>query len=325
MYFYGNLRYLRKRDGVTQEDLAEQICVSRQSVSKWETGEAYPETDKLILLCDFFGVSLDDMLRRNLAEEAPDNTQTADAQYESEKADAYVKHMNRFSKFISSGIFLILFGVGLCVVFGSISLALSGQARKLTEICSAVSVLLFTAGAVFLFVFAGLSHSNFAREHGEISAVFTDEQKKSHDKRFAVTLAGLISGILLDVVLLMIFSYLAENGVLSGADVELSQGLITAAFLIILAFLVAGIVYTGMQHGKYSTDEYNNQVRKSTSADGNSKLKDAICSVIMLAATAVFLLSGFVWNIWHPSWAVFPVGGILCGIVSVVIDAKKQK
>ena len=54
MSFSENLQYLRKRDRITQEELADKIGVSRQSVSKWETGEAYPETDKLIVLCDMF-------------------------------------------------------------------------------------------------------------------------------------------------------------------------------------------------------------------------------------------------------------------------------
>ena len=63
MSFSENLQYLRKRDRITQEELADKIGVSRQSVSKWETGEAYPETDKLIVLCDMFNVSLDVMVR----------------------------------------------------------------------------------------------------------------------------------------------------------------------------------------------------------------------------------------------------------------------
>ena len=67
MSFAENLQNLRKRDKVTQEGLAETLGVSRQSVSKWETGEAYPETEKIIALCDFFRVSMDDLMRGNVA------------------------------------------------------------------------------------------------------------------------------------------------------------------------------------------------------------------------------------------------------------------
>ncbi|MGN0812519.1 MAG: helix-turn-helix domain-containing protein [Candidatus Coproplasma sp.] len=69
MSFADNLQYLRKKDKITQEELAEELNVSRQSVSKWETGEAYPETDKLIILCDKFGVTLDELLRGDVTQE----------------------------------------------------------------------------------------------------------------------------------------------------------------------------------------------------------------------------------------------------------------
>lgn len=66
MSFADNLQYLRKNNKITQEELAEELNISRQSISKWETGEAYPETDKLIALCDKFGVTLDELLRGDL-------------------------------------------------------------------------------------------------------------------------------------------------------------------------------------------------------------------------------------------------------------------
>ena len=42
----------------------------------------------------------------------------------------------------------------------------------------------------------------------------------------------------------------------------------------------------------------------------------------MMTAVALFLVIGFVWNLWHPGWIVFPVGGIICWIVGVVMNAK---
>lgn len=55
----------RKRSGLSQEDLAEKIGVSRQAVSKWERAEASPDTDNLIILAKIYGVSLDDLLNVN--------------------------------------------------------------------------------------------------------------------------------------------------------------------------------------------------------------------------------------------------------------------
>ena len=60
MSFADNLVYLRQHYGITQEGLAEQLSVSRQTVSKWEAGTNYPEMDKLLQLCDLFHTSLDD-------------------------------------------------------------------------------------------------------------------------------------------------------------------------------------------------------------------------------------------------------------------------
>lgn len=71
------LQELRKSRGMSQEQLAEQAGVSRQSVSKWELGESAPELDKVVALCDFFGITTDYLLKGGEAAPAPkDNRQT---------------------------------------------------------------------------------------------------------------------------------------------------------------------------------------------------------------------------------------------------------
>ncbi len=62
MTFAEKLKLIRKEKGLTQEDLAEQLEVSRQAVSKWESGSGYPETEKLLILSKRFNVSLDYLL-----------------------------------------------------------------------------------------------------------------------------------------------------------------------------------------------------------------------------------------------------------------------
>lgn len=54
---------LRRKSGLSQEQLAEQLQVSRQAISKWETGRAIPESDKLLAISRCFGVSLDYLLK----------------------------------------------------------------------------------------------------------------------------------------------------------------------------------------------------------------------------------------------------------------------
>ncbi|WP_147534450.1 helix-turn-helix domain-containing protein [Bacillus marasmi] len=63
MIFAEKLKSERKNKGWSQEELAEKLFVSRQSVSKWENGQNYPSIEILIKLSDLFGVTIDEMLR----------------------------------------------------------------------------------------------------------------------------------------------------------------------------------------------------------------------------------------------------------------------
>ena len=85
MNFARNLQYLRKmHHSMTQEDLAERIGVSRQTISKWETGDAFPEMDKTVELCKIFSCSMDQLIREdmNMSNEAYSNIRV-------QKADAF--------------------------------------------------------------------------------------------------------------------------------------------------------------------------------------------------------------------------------------------
>lgn len=67
MSFGQNLQFLRKmHNGMTQEELAERMGVSRQTISKWELDSAYPEINKAIELCQFFSCSMDQLIRENM-------------------------------------------------------------------------------------------------------------------------------------------------------------------------------------------------------------------------------------------------------------------
>lgn len=57
------INLLRKKMGLSQEELANKIGVSRQAVSKWESGQSMPDLDKIIALSDLFGVSTDYILK----------------------------------------------------------------------------------------------------------------------------------------------------------------------------------------------------------------------------------------------------------------------
>ncbi|HPQ78950.1 MAG TPA: helix-turn-helix transcriptional regulator [Candidatus Dojkabacteria bacterium] len=68
MSFRKNLEYLRKSKKLSQEELASKLNVSRQSVSKWESGAAYPETEKMLVMCKIFDCSLDQLMNDDMAE-----------------------------------------------------------------------------------------------------------------------------------------------------------------------------------------------------------------------------------------------------------------
>jgi AbrB family looped-hinge helix DNA binding protein len=61
--FQDNLVFLRKMKGMSQENLAAKLDITRQTLSKWETGEAFPDIEKSKRLADIFEVSLDDLVR----------------------------------------------------------------------------------------------------------------------------------------------------------------------------------------------------------------------------------------------------------------------
>lgn len=317
MNIFENLRYLRKRDKITQEELADRLGVSRQSVSKWETGEAYPETDKLIALCDIFGVSLDALMRTDLtAVEIKEQPEPIG------DGAGLIKAVDKFSRSIATGVFLILIGVSICVILAGYSFTLEGKSAELTAVMGGVVVLACVAVAVFLFIFSGMNYDRFKKESPVISEVFTSEEVKKFTKRFNLAMALLVAGILADVVFLVVLTSFIDAGIISVARREEAYCYVTAAFLFVLSIITGLLVYNGIQRTKYYVDEYNKQTAKDINPSRRSKLKDAICGAVMMLATALFLILGFVGGWWHPGWVVFPVGGIICGIVSALMDAK---
>lgn len=110
MSFGQNLLFLRKmRDNMTQEELAERLDVSRQTISKWELDAAYPEMDKLLALCDLFSCSLDQLIREdmNIINEAYSNIRIEEVEafryiryavISPEPEDDAIAHVNRWAE-----------------------------------------------------------------------------------------------------------------------------------------------------------------------------------------------------------------------------------
>lgn len=94
---------LRTRLGLSQEELAEKLGVSRQSVSKWETGQSVPDLEKIIKLADLFGVSVDELVRE---EERPQPPQP-------ETKVVYVKEKWKLTRTQTTGFCLEVIGLAL--------------------------------------------------------------------------------------------------------------------------------------------------------------------------------------------------------------------
>lgn len=91
-------------------------------------------------------------------------------------------------------------------------------------------------------------------------------------------------------------------------------------FMLIVTAAAALLVYAGTQKKKYSVNDYNDENMPVK----DKKLIGRICGTIMMAAAIVFLLGGFLANAWNVSWVAFPVGGILCGIVSTLLVRERK-
>lgn len=76
MEFQNRLYDLRKKRGISQEELAGEVGVSRQTISKWETGESTPDMEKMITLSTYFGITLDELVlgKKDMLENMTDNT-----------------------------------------------------------------------------------------------------------------------------------------------------------------------------------------------------------------------------------------------------------
>ena len=120
MSFGQRLQEVRRNNGMTQEDFAEQLKVSRQAVSKWESSRGYPELEKILYICNRYGVTMDELFR----EEVPHSGRAA-APMVPEKIESrtlktaledFFSNLSPKNKRIAAGsLAAILLAIALCV------------------------------------------------------------------------------------------------------------------------------------------------------------------------------------------------------------------
>lgn len=105
MAFGEKLFKLRKEKGLSQEDLAEKLNTTRQAISKWENGQGFPETEKLLMIGNVFEVSVDYLLK-DTVEQKHENEQ---GYYVSrEMAEGYLLYEQKISKYVALGLSLLV-------------------------------------------------------------------------------------------------------------------------------------------------------------------------------------------------------------------------
>ena len=115
MNFNERLMDLRKSKGLSQDELGEKIGVSRQSISKWEVGTSYPDFTRLVILSDYYGITLDELVKGISVQEVRDKNKTekeiTDIYYNVEKGKIYLKWFFRILPF------WMLFGMIIVLLF----------------------------------------------------------------------------------------------------------------------------------------------------------------------------------------------------------------
>ena len=124
MRFCDNLQHLRTTHNMTQEQLAMRLGVSRQAVSKWESVHAYPEMDKLLMICTLFDCQLDDLVRGDLTHHHINKTMRTPQGEMPQDITDYDKAMRAYAFRLSIGVSIMLFGIALTILWLVLSAAL---------------------------------------------------------------------------------------------------------------------------------------------------------------------------------------------------------
>lgn len=106
MTFGEKILKLRKEKGLSQEALAEKLNTTRQAISKWENGQGYPETEKLLMIGNIFGVSMDYLLKDSVE---PSNDKESGYYVSKEMAEGFILSVRKSAKYFSMGAFVPYF------------------------------------------------------------------------------------------------------------------------------------------------------------------------------------------------------------------------
>ena len=319
---------LRKKNGWSQEELADMLDVSRQSVSKWESAQSVPDMNKILKLSEVFGVSTDFLLKDEMdtAEyvEIPVDEEVRNTVHpvSMEEASDFIRERQYQSGRIALGVMLCILCPVLLIVLsgGSDSGAISINDAQASGI-GLIALFILVGIAVALFVSAGLRLSKF--EYMEKSLIDTaygvrglaadlkEKYKETYTK-------SIIIGVVLCVIsVIPIFIIMAMNYTSAGIGCAAVGALLVmvaiGVYLIVRVSIVNGTYQILLEEGDYSRAEKTKPHKFGW-----------VAPVYWLIVTAIFLIHGFTSN-FATGWLIWAIGGIAFAILMIVLDAVSRK
>lgn len=322
---------LRKKQGWSQEELADKMDISRQAVSKWEMEQSVPDLDKIIQMSELFGVTTDYLLK-DTKDEAPmpeikQETKSVFAEGKSnkqltlEEANRFLASERKASGKYAFGVFECIFSPVPLLFLLALWYADFSISEGVAQSVGVIFLLLIIASAVVVFILAAINGSEFdyirnGRFEADQSVTnYVQEQKRNYKHTFANAIA---TGVALCVVspVPLIAVALTENDELAIFCVCL--------LLFFVAIGVALMTFVGIRWGALNDilkeGEYSNVENKK-----KNNIMKPISSIFWLSVIAGYLGYSFYTKDWNRSWIIWPVAGLLFGVVSAVIDAVVYK
>lgn len=308
----------RKKNGWSQEDLADKLGVSRQSVSKWEGAQSVPDLQRILEMSELFGVSTDYLLKDDETNRTDDieDSGTTSRKLSMEEANEFLDHNKVFAKKIAVGSMICtLCPVPLMILMAFQNAGKIGLTEDQTGAIGIAVLLAIVALALVFIIPAAMNASKwewlenevFDPEYGVEGMVRSRSDK--YGKSFVNSITFGTVSILLGVIALITGAAIDEK------NEPLLMGL-TGVMLVFIAvgvrFIVnAGIIKDGfsklLQEESYSRTEKTNKALKT------------VAPVFWMIVTAGYLLWSFLTNDWHITWIVWPVAGVIYGAISVIL------
>ena len=319
---------LRKKNGWSQEELAEQLNVSRQSVSKWEGAQSVPDLNKVIAMAQIFGVSTDYLLRDEI--ETPQILEGAGSSvdYDEPVRRVSMEEANAFLNVTAQGARQISIGVMMIILSPIFVLLLSTAAKAghipFTEdqggLLGAIGIIIMVAIAVFLFVKNGMQMSKFDylekemidTEYGVTGMVRARKDEMEHTFVMGLTI-GIILCVLSCVPILVCVMLNESDEVLVSIGVSLALVMIAiGVWMIVRVSIVWDSFKKLLEEGDYT------RIKKKTQ-------NSMIGGIYWCLVTAGFLAYSFITMDWKHSWIVWPVAGVLYAVIDQIVEARMRK